>query len=202
MSPDHELSPKDTGMCPHGNFKDGTCELCKNEELGHLEPGSHLNKDEVEQESKRVHSSAVFNKAKEVAIEHAKQFPELWQRIRAEDQKRWEEAEKIESGRAEQPTAINYNDAERSVELAYKNDEWSSRNLKEGVEKAAAKRLKKRYGGEQRENGTPKEETAKDSQKNHTKWSQERAMEYVGRGELKQAIDSMVSDLAKEENRP
>ena len=37
---------------------------------------------------------------------------------------------------------------------------------------------------------------------NFTAWAKKRALEYVKRGELKQAIDSMVSDLNKDNSRP
>ena len=36
----------------------------------------------------------------------------------------------------------------------------------------------------------------------HTRWAKQRALELLKGGDLKQAIDSMVSDLAKDPTRP
>jgi len=39
-------------------------------------------------------------------------------------------------------------------------------------------------------------------EENHTAWAKKRALEYVDRGQLKEAIDSMVSDLNKDASQP
>lgn len=44
-------------------------------------------------------------------------------------------------------------------------------------------------------------ESGFDSQE-HTKWAKKRALEILQGGDLKEAIDSMVSDLAKDPTRP
>jgi hypothetical protein len=40
------------------------------------------------------------------------------------------------------------------------------------------------------------------NQENVTALAKKRALEYVNRGKLKEAIDSMVSDLGKDDSRP
>ncbi len=41
-----------------------------------------------------------------------------------------------------------------------------------------------------------------EQEKNHTRWAKDRALEHLKQGALKQAIDSIVSDLSKDRNRP
>jgi len=40
------------------------------------------------------------------------------------------------------------------------------------------------------------------AEQSHTEWAKERALAYVDQGQLKVAIDSMVSDLSKDPARP
>ena len=44
--------------------------------------------------------------------------------------------------------------------------------------------------------------TPESQKENFTAWAKKRALEYVSQGKLKEAIDSMISDLNKDDSRP
>jgi len=204
MKPEFEKL-KDTGMCPHGNFKD-SCAACQEESK---KTDERLSLEEAEKEAEIVREKAAEQKAErdtnrpyrdpnyddlikssyaQYGIESAREA--AWdEHLKEKDRNIENRKQKILQGEADQPTKRDYDSANDSIE---------ERKLKARPSRIA-KEAKDSKLKDESHSEIVQGESAGESNLN---WAKQRAMEYAERNDLKGAIDSMVSDMNKDKSRP